>query len=128
MDDDFPQTITARSIDENAAEIRHRGQGSPFSRRMPFTDNGDHLINKTITARDRCPRIRPRVPLPQPRGNLARGGRSVRADIATHQPTRRMAGSVKTSASSRERVENSLTMAPSGPATNQCGVFGRRVY
>lgn len=37
---------------------------------------------------------------------------------------RAMSGSVKTSRSSRLCVENSETIAPSGPAWNQCSVLG----
>src|SRR5512141_1676229 len=41
---------------------------------------------------------------------------------------RRISGSAKMSDSSRLRVENSETTAPSSPAWNQCGVFGGNVY
>src|SRR5579863_3879931 len=41
---------------------------------------------------------------------------------------RRICGSVKMSYSSRLRVENSETMAPSSPAWNQCRVSGGIVY
>lgn len=41
---------------------------------------------------------------------------------------RRIPGFVNTSYSSRLRLENSDTTAPSGPAWNQCSVSGGMVY
>src|SRR5262245_46138489 len=49
------------------------------------------------------------------------------ADYAT-SGARLIRGSVNTSASSVLRVENSETIAPSGPAWNQCSVSGTSVY